>query len=271
MELTPEDTYEIMKQLLISALQKFEFPRQSLKYRLIKVKRDEDDDILFNWAFVNKLTKEEINIISTYMIVEWIGQQLASIENVRMKYSGSDFKFTSQANHIHKLLQLKKEYEREGFHLQRLYKRRQVDEYGIYRSTFGSIMEEPVYKNTNSIADYEELLENETLFENFRLIRGDSFSFDMVVSDLEDSIDDIFFTIKEEKDDLNYLIQKSLSNGDIQLVENFDNRFNIKLNAQDTQDWQPKQYYYDLEIRTENDVYTILMGIIDIKMDVTLH
>jgi len=75
------------------------------------------------------------------MIVEWVGQQLASIENTRMKYSGSDFKFTSQANHMQKLLQMKKDYEREGFHLQRLYKRRKKDEAGIYRSTFGSIMQ----------------------------------------------------------------------------------------------------------------------------------
>ena len=58
-----------------------------------------------------------------------------------MKYSGSDFKFTSQANHMSKILALKKDYEREGFHLQRLYKRRLKDEDGIMRSTFGIIME----------------------------------------------------------------------------------------------------------------------------------
>ena len=74
------------------------------------------------------------------MIVEWLGQQLASIENVRMKFSGTDFKFTSQANHMQKILVVKKDYEREGFHLQRLYKRREKDENGIQRSTFGSIM-----------------------------------------------------------------------------------------------------------------------------------
>ena len=74
------------------------------------------------------------------MIVEWLGQQLATVENTRMKYSGSDFKFTSQANHMQKLLQMKKDYEREGFHLQRLYKRRLADENGIMRSTFGTIM-----------------------------------------------------------------------------------------------------------------------------------
>jgi len=75
------------------------------------------------------------------MIVEWLGQQLASIENVRMKYSGPDFKFTSQANHMQKILQMKKDYEREGFHLQRLYKRRKRDINGIYRSMMPKIME----------------------------------------------------------------------------------------------------------------------------------
>jgi hypothetical protein len=75
------------------------------------------------------------------MIVEWLSQQLASVENTRMKYSSSDFKFTSQASHMQKLLALKKDYERLGFHLQRLYKRRKADENGIMRSTFSSIME----------------------------------------------------------------------------------------------------------------------------------
>jgi len=75
------------------------------------------------------------------MIVEWLGQQLASIENVRMKYSGSDFKFTSQANHMQKILQMKKDYEREGFHLQRLYKRRIADLNGVYHSTMHKIMD----------------------------------------------------------------------------------------------------------------------------------
>jgi len=80
MELTPEDTYKILSELLLSALPKFEFPRQNLDYELKELEEeDEDGNPVTDWAFVNKLTNEEINIISTYMIVEWIGQQLASI------------------------------------------------------------------------------------------------------------------------------------------------------------------------------------------------
>ena len=143
MQLTPEDTYQLLKELLLSSIYKFEFPRQDLNYQLIEVEDDNQSTTLI-WSFVNKLTQEEINILSTYMIVEWLGQQLASVQNVRMKYSGSDFKFTSQANHMQKLLQLKKDYEREGFHLQRLYKRREKDEKGIYRSTFSNIIKKSI-------------------------------------------------------------------------------------------------------------------------------
>ena len=127
MEFTKEETYEMLEGLLLSAIPKFEFPRVDL-YNFT------------NNQFNAVLTYEEINIIATYMIVEWIGRQLATVELIRLKYSGSDFKFTSQANHMSKLLALKRDYEREGFHLQRLYKRRKADKQGIMRSTFGEIM-----------------------------------------------------------------------------------------------------------------------------------
>ena len=154
MELTELDTYQLLEELLLSSIQKFEFPRVDLtEYKLVSITdevkytgaesgQEEVPAILYEGgSFTNTLTAEEINILATYMVVEWLGQQLASVENTRMKYSGSDFKFTSQANHMQKLLQLKKDYEREGFHLQRLYKRRQKDsETNVYKSTFGSIM-----------------------------------------------------------------------------------------------------------------------------------
>ena len=154
MELTELDTYQLLEELLLSSIQKFEFPRVDLtEYELVSIidevkytgaesGQEEVPAILYEGgSFTNTLTAEEINILATYMVVEWLGQQLASVENTRMKYSGSDFKFTSQANHMQKLLQLKKDYEREGFHLQRLYKRRQKDsETNVYKSTFGSIM-----------------------------------------------------------------------------------------------------------------------------------
>lgn len=129
MELTPAETDSLLKELLLNSLHNFEFPRVNIY--------DYNESLE---EYNIKLTAEEQNIIATYMIVEWLSQQLANIENVRMKYSGSDFKFTSQANHMAKIQAMKKDYERRGFHLQRLYKRRKADKDGVMRSTFGSIM-----------------------------------------------------------------------------------------------------------------------------------
>ena len=153
MELTELETFRMLQELLISALLKFEFPRKDISnYELAYIEETviykgvESDnkevyaDILGEGHFNVSLSAEEVNIISTYMIVEWLGQQLASVENTRMKYSGSDFKFTSQANHMQKILAIKKDYEREGFHLQRLYKRRIADKNGVMRSTFGKVV-----------------------------------------------------------------------------------------------------------------------------------
>lgn len=154
MELTELETYAMLEELLLSAMHKFEFPRFDITDYEETIVEDEgiysgveSNDmeviaIIYSEGHFNSvLTPEEINILSTYMIVEWLGLQLASVENTRMKYSGSDFKFTSQANHMAKIQNMKANYEKEGLHLQRLYKRRLKDKKGIMRSTFGTIME----------------------------------------------------------------------------------------------------------------------------------
>lgn len=53
-----------------------------------------------------------------------------------MKYSGSDFKMTSQANHLQKLLSTLAESQRDSFHMQRLYKRRKLNDKGAYESNW---------------------------------------------------------------------------------------------------------------------------------------
>lgn len=139
MELTKEDTESMVQELLLSALSWFEFPRVDI-----------NDYDLAAGCFNVALSLDEINIISTYMVKEWLGQQLASVENTRMKYSGSDFKFTSQANHMAKLKNLAETYKQEGFHLQRLYKRRKKDINGIYRSTMGELMGNDIKESASS-------------------------------------------------------------------------------------------------------------------------
>lgn len=157
MELTELDTFHMLQELLINAIPNFEFPRfdifdyeEGYLTGVGTYKGIESDNVevpATAWvggSFNSTLTLEEINILSMYMVVEWLGQQLATTENTRLKYSGSDFKFASQANHMNKLKALVAAARQEGFHLQRVYKRRKrVD--GKIQSSLGQIMEVPNY------------------------------------------------------------------------------------------------------------------------------
>ena len=166
LELTPEDTLRDLQNLLINAIPGFEFPRQNLYDYIIEVREISEDDLTPDdfvlgtvWGEIGKdtllevpnvlvdksrfnveLTPEEINILALLMKQGWVQRQVTSIENTRMKYSGSDFKMTSQANHLSKLLALLEESRRDSFHMQRLYKRRKLAD-GGYKSNWSSLME----------------------------------------------------------------------------------------------------------------------------------
>ena len=168
LELTPEDTIRDLQNLLIDAIPGFEFPRVNLTdYNLSIVEiyentLEEDDFVLgVVWndslteedetpkvmversSFNIELSSEEINILALLMKQSWVQRQVTSIENTRMKFSGSDFKMTSQANHLSKLLTLLEESRRDSFHMQRLYKRRKLVD-GVYKSNWSVLREKSV-------------------------------------------------------------------------------------------------------------------------------
>lgn len=170
MELTPEDTIKDLRTLLIDAIPGFEFPRKRLDdYVIETLVIDEeliaDGDFVIGivWDelgdgeypeaqaliershFSTELTSEEINILAILMMNGWLQRQITSIENTRMKYSGSDFKFTSQANHLAKLLSLLAETQRQSHHMQRLYKRRRPTDAGIPESNWTPALGHGVY------------------------------------------------------------------------------------------------------------------------------
>lgn len=131
LELTPEDTIRDAKQFLIDAIPYFEFPRFALY--------DYDAELE---EYNIDLTQEEINILALLMKTAWLDRQINSVEVTRMKYSGADFKLTSQANHLAKLLQAKSENLRESVHAQRLYKRRKFNKDGTVSSNWSCLIEE---------------------------------------------------------------------------------------------------------------------------------
>ena len=139
MELSELDTLRQLQDLLIAAIPRFKFPKfNSFDYEEgyydslgthCGVESGYMEVPAAGWVggiFNAELTKEEINIFAICMVVEWLGQQLTTTDNTAMKYSGSDFKFTSQANHMAKIKVLIDKYEEESKHLQNLYSRRRV-------------------------------------------------------------------------------------------------------------------------------------------------
>ena len=133
MELTPEDTVRDLRNLLIAAIPEFEFPRVDLfDYTIVETENALEEES----SFTADLSSEEINILAILMMIGWTQRQVTSIENTRMKYSSSDFKFTSQANHLAKLMNLLRETQRQSHHMQRLYRRRKTSETGRYESNW---------------------------------------------------------------------------------------------------------------------------------------
>lgn len=166
MELTPQDTLRDLQKILLEALPGFEFPRFNLYDYTIGTESMSASEVPDNAFVISEvedledsnntqveidvscfnidLTTEEINIIAILMMNVWLQRQITSIENIRMKYSGSDFKMTSQANHLSKLLSLSTECRRDSLHMQRLYKRRRVSQDGGYESNWDVLRESNV-------------------------------------------------------------------------------------------------------------------------------
>lgn len=167
-ELTPQDTIRDLRNLIIDAIPHFEFPRKNLYDYTLETEikgenevltsdfiigmlwdeMDDEDDpshpprvVIEHSCFAADLTSEEVNILAILMLISWVQRQVSSIENTRMKYSGTDFKMTSQANHLSKMISLLNECKQQSTHMQRLYKRRKIDDDGNYKSNWSILMQ----------------------------------------------------------------------------------------------------------------------------------
>ena len=115
--ITEEETNDQLYGLLESAIVYFRFPRFN------SVDFDEN-------GFSADLTKEEIQIIATLMVVEWLKLQNNNIDLLKLKYTGAEFKIYSQANHIDKIADWLTKYEKENVELQHLYGKREITSTG---------------------------------------------------------------------------------------------------------------------------------------------
>lgn len=94
------------KAILESAIPYIKFPR---------VNFEQDSD-----GFINQLGYQEVQLLATYMKVEWLDRTVHTWENVKAQYAESDF---SQANYLDKLTALLDRTEKKADKLQHIYYR----------------------------------------------------------------------------------------------------------------------------------------------------
>lgn len=94
------------KSILDSALPYFKFPRVSLA----------QDSV----GFTSDLGYQEVQLLATYMKVEWLDRTVLSWENVKPYYAEADF---SQANLLDKFIKLQEATQKKADKLQHIYYR----------------------------------------------------------------------------------------------------------------------------------------------------
>ena len=101
---------------------------------------------------------------------------------------------------------------------------------------------------------------------NIELVKGDTLSFGMEFEDFTQPLSSAYFSVKKNLTDDKYIIQKSIGNG---ISRRSDNQYVIRLAPEDTENVTAGQYYYDLQISANSDVFTVLRGVMNILYPVT--
>jgi hypothetical protein len=99
------------------------------------------------------------------------------------------------------------------------------------------------------------------------MVRGDTLSFGLYIDGLgEQDLDTAFFTCKSNKSSEVNVFQKSLGSG---ITKYDDEKYIVRVAPEDTKDVEAGKYFYDLQIGLNDDIFTVLHGVLEITQDVT--
>lgn len=102
----------------------------------------------------------------------------------------------------------------------------------------------------------------ETLLE---MTKGDAFYLGCELVDFDGTeLTAAYFTVKAQKEDANYVFQKSLNNG---ITWEDETKLRVRVAPEDTDDLATGWYYYGLKLHANNDACTVLKGPIHITWD----
>lgn len=102
-------------------------------------------------------------------------------------------------------------------------------------------------------------------FNNISMVKGDTLAFGIEIEGV-DELENAYFSCKKNKNDNNYVFQKTLGGG-IYKVAN--GKYGIRVDPNDTKNVEAGLYYYDLQIDINLDVYTVLIGQLEIVEEIT--
>lgn len=72
----------------------------------------EFDDV--NKCFVDDLTRQEKDILATYMILNYLDTKILDVKNMEQIITDADFKIYSQANHLKEMMNLQKKVQSDA-------------------------------------------------------------------------------------------------------------------------------------------------------------
>lgn len=108
--------------------------------------------------------------------------------------------------------------------------------------------------------------------QNMKMVKGDTLSFGVEIEGNTQDLDSAYFSCKKDIDSSDYIFRKSLNDG-IWKDSTGENNviYGVRVAPEDTEELEAGNYYYDMEIGINDDIFTILKGVLTIEKDVRLR
>lgn len=107
---------------------------------------------------------------------------------------------------------------------------------------------------------------------NLEMVRGDTLSFAVEIEfdDKPQELEKAFFTCKKNLDDGDVVFQKTLEDGiSFMMQERNKMYYVVRIAPEDTKDIETGNYFYDMQIELDGDVFTILTGALKVRYGIT--
>lgn len=104
--------------------------------------------------------------------------------------------------------------------------------------------------------------------QNITMVKGDTLSFNVQVMDEFGepmTVDSAYMTCKKIPTSDDKVFQISLNAG----IEQSDGMLIVRVSPTDTKEVEAGEYFYDLQIGKNDDIFTIMIGILTLQQDVT--